>query len=72
MIALYRLIEKRAMSRMEVCLHKYFWWCGYFRGLWVSFDLTDELSVRVTKITSRISAHELTAYLSLSDLFLTH
>ena len=32
----------------------YFQWCGYFRGPWVSFVTTDEFSVRVTKITSRI------------------
>ena len=31
-----------------------FWWCGYFRGPWVSYLMTDEFSVRVTKITSRI------------------
>ena len=41
-------------SRMEVHPYSYFQLCGYFRGPWVSFITTDELSVRVTKITSRI------------------
>ena len=39
---------------MEVCPYGYFRWCGYFRGPCVSFVTTDEFSVRVTKITSRI------------------
>ena len=39
---------------MEVHPYSYFLWCGYFRGLWVSFVTTDEFSVRVIKITSRI------------------
>ena len=37
-----------------MALHSYFWWCGYFWGPCVSFVKTDELSVRVTKNTSRI------------------
>ena len=41
-------------SRMEVRPYSYFRWCGYFWGPWVSFVTTDEFSVRVTKITSRI------------------
>ena len=41
-------------SRMEVSPYSYFWWCGYIWGPWVSFVLTDEFSLRVTKITSRI------------------
>ena len=39
---------------MEARPYSYFWWCGYFCGPWVSFVTTDELSVRFTKITSRI------------------
>ena len=39
---------------MEVHPNSYFWWCGYFWGLFVSFVTTDKFSVRVTKITSRI------------------
>ena len=39
---------------MEVCPYSYFRWCGYFWGPWVSFVLTDEFSVRVTKYTTRI------------------
>ena len=35
-------------SRMEVRPYSYFRWCGYFWGLWVSFVMTDEFSVRVT------------------------
>ena len=42
-------------SHTEVHYYSYFWWCGYFGGPWVSFVRTDEFSVRVTKITSRIS-----------------
>ena len=41
-------------SCMEACPYSCFWWCGYFGGLWVSFVKTDEFSVRVPKITSRI------------------
>ena len=41
-------------SHMEVRPYSYFWWCGCFWGPWVSFVLTDEFSVRVTKIISRI------------------
>ena len=41
-------------SHMEVHPYSYFQWCGYFLGLWVSFVMTDEFSVRVTKITSTI------------------
>ena len=39
---------------MEVCPYSYFQWCGYFWVPSVSFVKTDEFSVRVTKITSRI------------------
>ena len=35
---------------MEVCPYSYFWWCGYFRALWVSLVTIDEFSVCVTKI----------------------
>ena len=41
-------------SCMEVRPYSYFWWCGYFGSPWVSFVMTNEFSVRVTKITSRI------------------
>ena len=43
-----------------VCPYSNFWWCGYFQAPWVLFVMTDELSVRVTKTTSRI------------DVFWTH
>ena len=36
-------------SCMEVRPCSYFQWCEYFRGPWVSFVMTDEFSVRVTK-----------------------
>ena len=39
---------------MEVFPDSYFRWCGYFWGPRVSFVMTDEFSMRVTKITSRI------------------
>ena len=32
--------------------------CGCFRGSWVQFVVTDEFSVRITKITSRISVKD--------------
>ena len=41
-------------SRMEVRPYSYLQWCGYFRGLRVSFVTKDEFSVRVTKIISRV------------------
>ena len=53
---------------MEVCPYSYFLWCEYFWNPWVSFVMTDDFSVKVTKITSRIG---LTAYLSIFYLFLT-
>ena len=40
---------------VEVCCYSYFRWCGYFLVPWLSFVITDEFSVRVTKIISRIS-----------------
>ena len=43
-------------SCMEVHPYSYFWWCGYFQVPWVSFLMTDEFSVKVIKITSRIGA----------------
>ena len=36
------------------------------------FIFTDEFSVRVTKLLQGLVSHELTAYLSVSDVFLTH
>ena len=58
---------------MEVFLYRdvYPVWHGYFRGPWLSFATTDEFSVRMTKITSRIGSPELTAYFFVLDLFLT-
>ena len=43
-----------AMLRMEVCPYNYCWWCGYSWGLWVSFVMADESSVRVTKVIPKI------------------
>ena len=43
-----------AMLRMEVYSYSYFWYCGHFWAPWVSFVMTDEYSVRFTKITARI------------------
>ena len=42
------------MLHTELCCYSYFWWFGYFRGPWVSFVMTGEFLVRVTKVTSRI------------------
>ena len=56
-------------SRMEVHPYSYFRWCGYFWGPWVSFVMTDEFSVRVTKITSRIGVSWTHSLLSIFYLF---
>ena len=52
------------------CPYSYFWWCEYLQGPWVSFFLTDEFLVRVTKIASKIGL--MNSHLSVSGLFLTH
>ena len=41
-------------SHMEVRHYRYSWWCKYFRGIWVSFVMMDEFTVRATKISSGI------------------
>ena len=41
----------------------------YFQGPWVSFVTTDELS---QSLLQELVSHELTVYLSVFDLFLTH
>ena len=56
---------------MEVCPYSYFRWCGYFRGSWVSFVTTDEFSVRIAKITSRISVSWTHSLPFCFNLFLT-
>ena len=56
---------------MAVCPYSCFQQCGYFRGPWVSFVKADEFSVRVTKLLQGLVSHELTAYLSVFNLFLT-
>ena len=39
---------------IEVHPYNHFWWLEYFWGPWVSFVTTDEFSVMVTKMSSRI------------------
>ena len=56
-------------SHMDVRPYSYFWWCRYFWDPRVSFVTTDEFSVRFTKITSRMLSHDLTAYLTIFNLF---
>ena len=56
---------------MEVCPYSYFWWCGYFWGLWVLFVMTDEVSVRVTKLLQGLVSCELAAYIFVFTLFFT-
>ena len=53
------------------CPYSYFRWCGYLCGPWVSFVTTDEFSVRVTNIASRISVSSNQSLSSDFDLFLT-
>ena len=50
-------------SRMEVCPYSYFW------GIRATFVTTDEFSVRVRKLLKGLESHELTAYLSIFNLF---
>ena len=39
---------------MEERPYSYFWWCEFFWGPWVSFVATEESSVKVTKVVSKI------------------
>ena len=55
--------------RMEVRPYSYFQWYGYFWGPCLSFVMTDEFSMSVTKIIQGLVSHELTAYLSIFNLF---
>ena len=45
--------------------------CKYFWGPWVSFVTTDEFWERVSKSLQGLVSHELTAYFSVFNLFLT-
>ena len=56
-------------SRMEVCPYSYFQWCGYFWGSWVSFVTADSSQLGSQKLLQRLVSHELTAYLSIFNLF---
>ena len=38
-----------------MCPYSYFWWCRYFWSPWVSFMMTDESLVRVSKVISKIN-----------------
>ena len=58
-------------SRMNVRPYSYFWWCGYFWGPWVLFVVTDEFSVRVTKLLQGLVSCELAAYIFVFTLFFT-
>ena len=50
-----RVVLVQCCTCCNVCPYSYFEQCGYSRGLWVPIVMVDELSVRVTKITSRVS-----------------
>ena len=56
-------------SCMEVHPYSYFRWCRYFWGLWVSFVMRDEFSVRVTKITSMIGVSWTHTLFSIFNIF---
>ena len=56
-------------SCMEVHPYSYFPWCRYFWGLWVSFVMRDEFSVRVTKITSMIGVSWTHTLFSIFNIF---
>ena len=47
------------------------WWCGYFQGPWVSFVTTDEFSIGSQQFLQGFVSHELTAYLSIFNVFST-
>ena len=53
-----------AMLYMHVCPYSYFQWCGYFQPSLVSFVMTYEFSLRVTKITSGICVSGIMTILS--------
>ena len=60
---------------MKVCSCSHFGWCKYFHGLWVSFVMADEFSVRVAKIYFKdwcLMNLQLTTYIPVFDLFLTY
>ena len=59
------------MSWMELCPYSYFWCCGYFWGPWVPFITTDSSQWGSQKLLHRLVYHELTAYLSVFNLFLS-
>ena len=64
-----------AHKNSRVVLVPYFAWKHVptaTSGPFVLFIFTDEFSVRVTKLLQGLVSHELTAYLSVSDVFLTH
>ena len=54
-----------------LCPYSYFQWCKYFSDPWVSFVTTNEFSVRVTKIISRIGVSRTHSLPFCFDLFLT-
>ena len=59
------------MLPMEVCPYSYFWWYRYFQIPWMSFVMTDEVSVRSQKLLQVLVSHKLTACFSVFNLFLT-
>ena len=60
------------MLRTEVCPCSYFWWCGYFCGPWCHlFRQMSYQRVSQTLLQGLVS-HEVTVYLSVFNLFLTH
>ena len=59
------------MLPMEVCPYSYFWWYRYFQIPWMSFVMTDEVSVRSQKLLQVLVSHKLTACFSVYNVFLT-
>ena len=56
-------------SHMQVHPYNYFGWCGYFLGPWVSFVITGEFWLGSQKLLQGLVSHELTAILSIFNLF---
>ena len=57
------------MLHIELCLYRFFWWCGYSQGTRMSRNTSSQWLSQ--KLLQGLVSRELTAYLSVFDLFLT-
>ena len=63
--------DKICILCMEVCPSSYFQWCRYFGCPWVWFVLKISSQWWSQKLLQGLVSNELTAYLSIFNLFLT-